>query len=153
MPSFNRTILLGHLTRDPELRYTPKGTAVVKCALAVNRTWKNEAGEKQEDVAFIDFTAWGRRGEVIAQYTRKGLPLMIDGHLKQETWEDKQTGQKKSKLIVIVENFSLIEFADRAEQGRPAPAAAKQPARAESKPEPSDNDGDLPPREDDDVPF
>ena len=105
MASFNKVILAGNLTRDPELRYTPKGSAVVKIGLAVNRTWKNEAGETKEEVTFIEIEAWGRQAEVIAQYMRKGRPLLVEGRLKLDTWEDKNTHQKQSKLKVVLESF------------------------------------------------
>src|SRR6202161_4839394 len=109
MANYNKVILIGNLTRDPELRYTPKGSAVAKIGLAVNRTWKNEAGESKEEVTFIDIEAWGRQAEVIAQYMRKGRPLLVEGRLKLDTWEDKNTHQKQSKLKVILETFSFID--------------------------------------------
>src|SRR5271165_4878575 len=109
MASFNRVILAGNLTRDPELRYLPKGTAVAQFALAVNRTWKTETGENKEEVSFIDIEAFGRQAEVIAQYMRKGRPLLVEGRLKMDSWEDKTTHQKKSKLKVVLESFSFID--------------------------------------------
>src|SRR5580658_7102278 len=133
MASFNRVILAGNLTRDPELRYTPKGSAVAKIGLAVNRTWKNEAGENKEEVTFIDVEAWGRQGEVIAQYMRKGRPLLIEGRLKLDTWEDKNTHQKVSKLKVVLESFSFID-SKGTDSGPPAPPseAPRRPAAAPS---------------------
>src|ERR1700684_4602969 len=116
MANYNKVILIGNLTRDPELRYTPKGSAVAKIGLAVNRTWKNEAGESKEEVTFIDIEAWGRQAEVIAQYMRKGRPLLVEGRLKLDTWEDKNTHQKQSKLKVILESFSFID-SNRSEGG------------------------------------
>jgi single-strand DNA-binding protein len=158
MSSFNRVILLGHLTRDAEMRYTPKGTVVAKLSLAVNRQWKDDAGQKREEVAFVDCTAWGKRAEVICQYTRKGLALLIEGYLKQESWDDKQTGQKRTKLVVNVENFSLIQFADREQEGRPAPdretsTATRGRSAAEQVKAGAASDNDGPPPDDDDVPF
>jgi len=156
MASFNKVILAGNLTRDPELRYTPKGTAVAKIGLAVNRTWTGEDGQKKEEVNFIDVEAWGRQGEVIAQYMKKGRPLLIEGRLKLDSWEDKNTKQKVSKLKVVLESFSFID-SNRGDTGgeggasapakpRPsAPAAAAAPAG-----EPLEGDG---PPESDDVPF
>src|SRR5208283_3670188 len=105
MASFNKVILAGNLTRDPELRYTPKGTAVARITLAVNRTYTAEGGEKKEEVSFVDVDVWGRQAEVIAQYMKKGRPLLIEGRLKQDTWEDKNTKQKQSKLKVVLESF------------------------------------------------
>ena len=115
--ALNRVIITGNITREPELRYTPKGTAVLKIGVAINRTWKNEAGEKQEAVTFVDATAWGRTGEVIAEYFKKGDPILIEGRLDLESWIDKATQEKRSKLCVTVESFEFIN-------GR---AAGKQP--------------------------
>src|SRR5881409_2709115 len=98
MASFNKVILMGNLTRDPELRYTPKGMAVAKIGLAVNRQWQSESGEQKEEVTFVDIEAWGRQAEVIAQYMKKGSPLFMDGRLKLDSWEDKNTKQKVYKM-------------------------------------------------------
>ncbi len=106
--SYNRVILHGNLTRDPELRYTPKGSAISKIGLAVNREWKSESGEKKEEVTFIDIEAWGRQAEVIAQYCKKGSQLLLEGRLKLDQWEDKNTKQKMSKLKVVLESFSFV---------------------------------------------
>src|SRR6266536_1149904 len=100
MASFNKVILAGNLTRDPELRYTPKGTAVAKIGLAINRQWKDESGAQKEEVTFVDVDAFGRQAEVISQYLKKGRPILVEGRLKFEQWDDKQTGQKKSRLGV-----------------------------------------------------
>src|SRR5476651_1583032 len=149
MANFNKVILAGNLTRDPELRYTPKGTAIAKITLAINRTWKNEAGEAKEEVTFVDVDAFGRTAENIGQYFKKGRPILVEGRLRYETWEDKQTSQKRSKLGVVLENFQFMdskvgggEGASEAPARRPAPAAAP-------KTESPDSDG--PPPEDDDV--
>jgi single-strand DNA-binding protein len=152
MANFNKVILAGNLTRDPEMRYTPKGTAVVKIGLAINRTWKTETGESKEEVTFVDVDAFGRTAEVISQYFKKGRPILIEGRLRYETWDDKQTNQKRSKLGVVLENFQFLESGNRAEGGAPvqrsaAPAAAAAAApSAAADPEPSQP-------EDDDVPF
>ena len=113
MASFNKVILIGNLTRDPELRYTPKGTAVAKLGLAVNRQWKTDSGEAREEVTFIDIDAFGRSAEVIGQYCKKGKPLMIEGRLKYDTWDDKQTNQKRSKLSVVLESFQFLGDGNR----------------------------------------
>jgi single-strand DNA-binding protein len=151
MASFNKVILAGNLTRDPELRYTPKGTAVARITLAVNRNWKSESGEMKEEVSFVDVDVWGRQAEVIAQYMKKGRPLLVEGRLKQDTWEDKNTKQKQSKLKVVLEGFTFIDSnrgdaggAPVAPRSAPAPAAAAAAESAES---------DAPPHEGDDVPF
>src|SRR5689334_11887103 len=109
MANFNKVILAGNLTRDPELRYTPKGTAIAKLGLAINRTWKSETGENKEEVTFVDADAFGRTAEVIAQYLKKGRPILVEGRLKFDQWEDKQTGQKRSRLGVILENFQFLD--------------------------------------------
>ena len=152
MASFNKVILAGNLTRDPELRYTPKGTAICRIGMAVSRTWTNEAGEKKEDVAFVDVDAFARQGEVIAQYFKKGRPILVEGRLKYDTWDDKQTGQKRSKLGVVLESFSFLD-SNRTDSANPpvtrsAPAAPAAPVASAPAPEDSG-----PPPEHDDVPF
>lgn len=151
MASFNKVILAGNLTRDPELRYTPNGKAIAKFALAVNRNWTTETGEKKEEVTFIDVDAFGRQAEVISQYLKKGRPLLMEGRLKLDQWDDKQTGQKRSRLGVVLESFSFLD-GGRTEgapsAGGPAPARPPRPAA----PAPSSGD-DGPPPSDDDVPF
>ena len=96
MASFNKVILMGNLTRDPELRYTPKGTAIAKVGLAVNRNWTSESGEKKEEVTFVDVDVFGRIAENVGLYMRKGRPILIEGRLRLDQWYDKQTGQKKA---------------------------------------------------------
>jgi single-strand DNA-binding protein len=153
MANFNKVILAGNLTRDPELRYTPKGTAVARITLAVNRTWKSESGESKEEVSFVDVDIWGRQAEVISQYMKKGRPLLVEGRLKQDTWEDKNTKQKQSKLKVVLESFSFID-SNRSEGGGGAAEAprAARPAAAASAPAAESGEADGPP-EGDDVPF
>jgi single-strand DNA-binding protein len=152
MASFNRVILAGNLTRDPELRYTPKGTALAKIGLAINRTWKNEAGETKEEVTFVDVDAWGRHAEVLAQYMKKGRPLLVEGRLKLEQWDDKQTGQKRSRLGVTLESFSFVDSKGGEGGGASSDAPRARPAAAGSAaPPPAEADG--PPPEEDDVPF
>jgi single-strand DNA-binding protein len=108
MASFNKVILMGNLTRDPELRYTSKGTAIAKIALAVNRVWRTESGEQKEEVTYVDVDAFGRQAETIGQYLKKGRPVLVEGRLKLDTWDDKQSGQKKSKLGVVLETFQFV---------------------------------------------
>ncbi|HEX3797476.1 MAG TPA: single-stranded DNA-binding protein [Verrucomicrobiae bacterium] len=152
MPSYNKVILIGNLTRDPELRYTPKGIAIAKIGLAVNRTWRSESGESKEEVTFIDVDAFGRQAETIAQYMKKGRPLMIEGRLKLDQWDDKQTGQKRQRMGVVLEGFQFLGGGDRGEGGAPdSPRSSSRPAPPSSKAESPDSDG--PPPEDDDVPF
>ncbi|HWY30404.1 MAG TPA: single-stranded DNA-binding protein [Candidatus Acidoferrum sp.] len=152
MASFNKVILMGNLTRDPELRYTPKGTAIAKVGLAVNRVWTNEAGEKKEEVTFVDVDIFGRTAENVGQYMRKGRPMLVEGRLKLDQWDDKQTGQKKSRLGVVAETVQFLGSAPGAGEGggaAPAPRAAR-PAPAAPAAEPVEGDG---PPESDDVPF
>ncbi|MBI1840916.1 MAG: single-stranded DNA-binding protein [Verrucomicrobia bacterium] len=157
MASFNRVILAGNLTRDPELRYTPKGTAVAKIGMAVNRTWKTETGESREEVTFVDIEAFGRQAEVISQYMRKGRPLLVEGRLKLDQWEDKNTHQKQSKLKVVLESFTFLDSGRSGEAS--AGGAGPRPAAASSAPMAATPGGASPeaeaavPTEEDDVPF
>ena len=108
MANYNRIILAGNLTRDPELSYTPNNTAVCKFGLAVNRNWTNrETNEKREETMFVDCTAWMRQAEVINQYLRKGQPILIEGRLAHDTWTTPE-GQKRSKHSVVVEKFEFM---------------------------------------------
>jgi single-strand DNA-binding protein len=151
MASFNKVILMGNLTRDPELRYTPKGMAVAKVGLAVNRTWRSESGEQKEEVTFIDVDIWGRTAENVGQYMRKGSPILIEGRLKLDQWDDKQTGQKRSRLGVTAETVQFLSSGNRGTaEGAAAPAPRPRPAApATAAPDPDS----PPPPEDDDVPF
>ena len=150
MANFNKVIIAGNLTRDPELRYTPKGTAVARITLAVNRTYTGEDGQRKEEVSFVDVDVWGRQAEVIAQYMKKGRPLLVEGRLKQDTWEDKNTKQKQSKLKVVLEGFSFID-SNRGDGGAPAPVRqASTTASPTAAAEPVEAGG---PPEEDDVPF
>src|SRR5438105_221602 len=108
MASFNKVILLGNLTRDPEVRYTPKGTAVTEIGMAINRTYTAENGEKREETTFVDVTLWGRTAEIAGEYLKKGRPVFIEGRLQLDTWDDKQSGQKRSKLKVIGETMQML---------------------------------------------
>ncbi len=159
MASFNKVILVGNLTRDPELRYTPKGTAIAKLGIAVNRVWTSETGEKREETTFVDVDVFGRTAENVAQYLRKGSPLLVEGRLRLDTWEDKQTNQKRSKLGVVAEVIQFLGGPRGGTEGgppptsgaRPAPGAAAAPTAtpaAAPGPEP-----EIPPVEEDDVPF
>ena len=154
MASFNKVILMGNLTRDPELRYTPKGMAVAKVGLAVNRTWRSESGEQKEEVTFIDVDIWGRTAENVGQYMRKGSPILIEGRLKLDQWDDKQTGQKRSRLGVTAETVQFLSSGNRpAGDGGAAPAPRSRPATPPpASAAAADSDGPPPP-EDDDVPF
>jgi len=159
MANLNKVMLMGNLTRDPEVRYTPKGTAVAELGMAINRIYSAENGEKREETTFVDVTLWGRTAEIAGEYLKKGRPVFIEGRLQLDSWDDKQTGQKRSKLKVVGEAMQLIgsrggggeggvagggggESSGGAPQSRPAsPAKQKPPA-----------DPDLEPEEDD-IPF
>ena len=108
MASFNKVLLLGNLTRDPEVRYTPKGSAVADLGIAVNRQYTLDSGEKREEVTFVDVTFWGRTAEVAGEYLKKGRQVFIEGRLQLDTWDDKQSGQKRSKLKVIGEMMQML---------------------------------------------
>lgn len=157
MASFNKVILMGNLTRDPELRYTPKGTAVAKLGIAVSRKWRNDTGEMQEETTFVDVDAFGKQAETIGQYLKKGRPIMVEGRLRLDQWEDKNSGQKRSKLNVVLENFQFLDSGRSDDQsgggggsysggGQSAPGRVSQPA-----PEVQNDPDSLP--ADDDVPF
>jgi len=153
MANFNKVILAGNLTRDPELRYTPKGTAIAKFGLAINRTWKNETGETKEEVTFVDIDAFGKQAETLGKYMKKGRPILVEGRLRLDQWDDKQTGQKRSRLGVVLEAFQFMD-SGRDEGGsgdgfRSRSAAAPGAAPVAEAPV---SDGPPPPEEDD-VPF
>ncbi|MDA1273854.1 MAG: single-stranded DNA-binding protein [Verrucomicrobia bacterium] len=150
MASYNKVILIGNLTRDPELRYTPKGLAIAKIGLAVNRSWKDtNSGELREEVTFIDVDAFGKQAETLGQYMKKGSPLMVEGRLRLDTWEDKQTSQKRSKLGVVMESFQFLDSG----RNRDAGSAEGGRSRAVSPAQPPDPEPDAGPPDDDDVPF
>ena len=149
MASFNKVILLGNLTRDPEVRYTPKGSAVCDLGLAVNRAYTLENGEKREEVTYVDVVLWARLAEIAGEYLKKGRPVFIEGRLQLDTWDDKQSGQKRSKLRVIGETMQLLGSRpsggggagdsgadeDRGSRGRPA-----APPKAAAPAEPDDDE-------------
>ena len=159
--SFNKVILLGNLTRDPEIKYTPKGTAIANIGLAVNRVYSNDQGEKNEETTFIDVELWGRTAEIAQEYLRKGRPVLIEGRLKLDQWDDKQTGQKRSKLRVVGETMQLLggreggagggggggEYSGGGES-RSAGGPPRRPTPPPQKPQ--DPDLDQP---EDDIPF
>ena len=153
MKGFNKVILAGNLTRDPELRYTPSGRALAKLGLAINRKWRDsQSGEMREDVTFVDVDAWGKDAETIGQYLKKGSPILLEGRLRTDTWEDKQTQQKKSRLGVVLDNFVLLS-GNQGGGGFESAAPARRPMPSNSQPQPSGPDSDSMPPEEDDVPF
>lgn len=107
--NFNKVILIGNLTRDPQIRYTPKGTAVCEISLAVNRTWFDQGtNQKKEETTFVEVTLWGRQAEIAGEYLSKGRPALVEGRLTLDTWDDKESGQKRSKLKVVCEQLQLL---------------------------------------------
>ena len=109
MASFNKVVLLGNLTRDPEVRYTNNGTAVAEISLAVNRQWTDrQTNERKEEVTFVEVTLWGRTAEIAGEYLTKGRPCMIEGRLQLDQWQDKETGKNRSKLKVVGESLQLL---------------------------------------------
>ncbi len=104
---FSKVIIVGNITRDPELRTTPSGTQVCGFSVAVNRNYKDNSGEQKENVSFFDCSAWGKSGEIIAQYAKKGSGILVSGRLEQRSWEDKE-GQKRSRVEIVVEDFNFV---------------------------------------------
>ena len=129
---FSKVILMGNLTRDPETRTTSGGQSVTDFSLAVNRSWKSADGSKQEQVSFINCVAWAKTGEIIAQYVSKGNPILVSGRLEQRSWDDKESGQKRSTVEVVVEDFNFI--GSRNSDGDDSPART-----SDAKPKKSDD--------------
>lgn len=113
MRGFSKAIIVGNLTRDPELRTTPNGASVCSFSVAVNRVYRDTSGEQKEDVSFIDCSAWGKLGEMISQYAKKGSSVLVSGRLDQRSWEDKTSGQKRSRVEIVVEDFNFTGAAAR----------------------------------------
>ena len=172
MANLNKVMLIGNVTRDPEIRYTPKGTALVELGIAVNRRYTADNGEKREETTFVDVTFWGRTAEIASEYLRKGRSVYVEGRLQLDSWDDKQTGQKRSKLRVVGEEMQMLgsreggggggkepsgggEYDEEPRSSRPAPAGRPQQQRPAGRPAsapkpPADPDLDV---EGDDIPF
>ena len=166
MAYLNKVFLLGNLTRDPELRVTPKGTAICQFGLAVNRQYKDESGATRDETAFIDIEAWGKQGELVSKYLQKGSLALIEGRLRFDSWEDKQSGQKRNKLKVVLDN---VQFLPRSGGGGgggaavagggaevPAGEGADEPPAERNVPPPrgpAKPAAGGPPHVEDDVPF
>jgi single-strand DNA-binding protein len=136
MPSLNHVFLIGNLTREPELTYSPKGTPIASLGLAINRVRTDEENRKHEEATFVDVTLWARLAEIAQQYLHKGSPAFIEGRLQLDSWEDKQTGQKRSRLRVIGENLQLLGNKENAGSPAPPQRAPAQTRRPTSVPEP-----------------
>lgn len=137
---YNRVVLMGNLTKDWELRFTPKGAAIANSSIAINRKWKTEDGDEKEEVSFFEVTAFGRTAETVSQYLKKGNMMLIEGRLKQDTWEDKETKKTRSKVIVILEQFSFTGGKasngdnEEAEEDRPSRKQRSEEDEEEKKP-------------------
>jgi len=140
MPSFNRVIIAGNLTRDPELRYTQSGLAVAELNLAINRKWRTQDGQDREEVTYVEVTTFKRQAETLCQHLGKGSPILVEGRLKLDQWDDQKTGQKRSKLGVVMESFQFLESGgQRQSQGQSnPPPRATQPSQATA------DDSDVP---------
>lgn len=143
---FNKVILMGNLTRDPESRTTPSGQSVTNFSLAVNRTWKGADGQQNEDVSYIDCVAWGKTGEIITQYLGKGRAVLVSGRLDQRSWDDKDSGQKRSKIEVVVEDFNFVGDG-------PASGNSDAPRTSSTSTSKSNRQDDAPSQDIDDKPI
>lgn len=168
MASFNRVILMGNLTRDPEVRYIASGQAVTELGLAVNRQWTDRnTNERKEEVTFVDVTLWGRTAEVAGEYLSKGRPVMIEGRLQLDQWEDRESGQKRSKLRVVGESMTMLPSGGSGSGGgapqtappaqkpnyNSAPQQAAPAATPEKSPDQAFYDQSSSSTNDEDVPF
>jgi len=150
MASYNRVMLMGNLTRNVELKYTPSGTAVSDLGMAVNESFKNKAGETVEQVCYVDVVVWGRQAETAAEYLHKGSPVFVEGRLQLDQWENQQ-GEKRSKLRVRADRVQFLgspgkgtEYASAPAAASAAPAAGTPPPAAPAAPEAADDDDDVP---------
>lgn len=159
MANVNKVILIGNVTRDPEVKFTSKGSAVTDIGLAINRNYTLDNGEKREETTFVDVELWGRLAEIAGEYAKKGRPVYIEGRLRMDTWEDKASGQKRSRMKVVGENLQLLGA--RTGGGGPsaggdhesydtAPAAPRRSAPSAPQRQVAPPPSDMP---DDDIPF
>ena len=165
MANLNKVMLIGNVTRDPEIKYTPKGSAVTDLGIAVNRVFTPEGGERREETTYVDVTLWGRQAEIAGEYCKKGRSIYIEGRLQLDSWEDKTSGQKRSKLRVVGENFQLLGprpggsgggggggHSGGEEEYSERPARREQPSAGGGFSRGS-NPSPQPPIEEDDIPF
>lgn len=153
MANVNKVILIGNLTRDPELRYTPGGAAVSDISLAVNRNWNNNQGERQVETTFVDITLWARQAEIAKEYLSKGSPVYIEGRLQLDSWEDKQSGQKRSRLRVIGESMQMLGSNNGGGGNEGGGNYNSKPVQAKPQSNPAPAKPDIAIEEDDDIPF
>jgi single-strand DNA-binding protein len=150
MANLNKVMLIGNVTRDPEVKFTPKGSAVADLGLAINRSYTNQGGEKVEEVTYVDVELWGRLAEIAGEYAKKGRPVFIEGRLRMDSWEDKQSGQKRSRLKVVGEGLQLLG-SRQAAPGVTAEYEGESPTSKPSRPAPARSAPTEP--ADDDIPF
>lgn len=155
MANLNKVMLIGNLTRDPELRVTPKGTAICTFSLAVNRKYRDESGGDREEVTYVDIEAWGKSGENISKYCTKGRPLFVEGRLRLDQWEDKNTKEKRSRMKVVCENFQFLGSGRGGEGGGGEGGESRYSSPPRREPPASARPAPAPQQEnlDEDVPF
>lgn len=149
----NKVILIGNLTRDPEVRYTPKGAAVCDCSIAINRKWKDDSGVTHEEVTYVDIVIWGKTAENVGKHLKKGSSACFEGRLNMESWEDKATGQKRSRLKVVAEQVQFLGSPNR-EGTQTSREPSAPPARCTAADAMDDAQrGSTQPADGDDIPF
>ncbi|MGC6457485.1 MAG: single-stranded DNA-binding protein [Akkermansiaceae bacterium] len=156
MANVNKVMLLGNITRELEVRYTPKGTAVCDLGMAINRIRTGDNGERIEEVTYVDVTLWGRQAELAGQYLAKGRPVFIEGRLQLDQWDDKQTGQKRSRLRVVAENMQFIGGGGQGGGGNAPRQQSGQPPQPQNQAPPSQGGApaaDSFDNDEDDIPF
>lgn len=156
MANLNKVMLIGNLTRDPEVRYTPSGKAVADISLAINRVWNNDQGQKQEETTFVDVTLWGRQAELAQQYLTKGRGVYIEGRLQMDSWDDKETGKKRTKLKVVGDNLQFLPDGRGSNGGGGAPPQQRSGGAPQQRSGPPQGGSAAPPdefQEEDDIPF
>jgi single-strand DNA-binding protein len=156
MANLNKVMLIGNLTRDPEVRYTPSGKAVSDISLAINRVWNNDQGQKQEETTFVDVTLWGRQAELAQQYLTKGRGVYIEGRLQMDSWDDKETGKKRTKLKVVGDNLQFLPDGRSPAAGAPNGGSTQRSAPPQQRSGPPQGASAAPHddfQEEDDIPF
>jgi single-strand DNA-binding protein len=153
MPNLNKVMLMGNITRDPEMRHLDSGSAVTQISIAINRKWKNKDGQVQEEVTFVDCEAWGKTAEAINQYMRKGRPIFVEGRLKLEQWDDKTDGSKRSKMKVVVETFQFLGDRDGNDNGGGGNQQRTSAPQQRQSSQGNYNNNESAPLTDDDIPW
>jgi len=148
MASFNKVILMGNLVADPDMRVTPGGMSICKFTLAVNRQFTTKEGEQREEVAYVDVDSFGRQAEIVSKYMSKGRPILVEGRLRQDKWENQQ-GEKRSKLMVVCENFKFVggrdsDGGDAEDSGYERTAPPPRQTKSEAPPPDDGIDEDVP---------